>query len=79
MTKKELREILEVAKSNVTLLDEDLSIFDGYGLKDFDKVYVTKNQVAKLIRWQTFQFNGNIDSKALNDLINIGSKKFIII
>jgi len=78
MTKKELKEILEVAKSNVTL-DEDLSIFDGYGLKEFKKVYVTKNQVAKLIRWQTFQFNGNIDSKALNDLINIGSKKFIII
>lgn len=78
MTKKELKEILEVAKSQKTL-DEDLSIFDGYGLNDFKRVYVTINQVAKLIRYQAINLNNSIDSKALNDIINIGNKKFIII
>lgn len=57
----------------------DTSIFDGFGLHDFQPVTCTIPQVAALIRWQCFQMNGNIDANALQEIANAGRKKFTVI
>lgn len=78
MTKRELKAIFEIAKSNEDLSKEDLSVFDGYGLPGYDPVYVTKRAVAALIRWQALLLNGEWD---LEELSGIGRarRKFIIL
>lgn len=38
---------------NITLYpNEDISIFDGYGLPSFQPIVATLRQVAALMRWQ---------------------------
>ena len=78
MTKKEFSQALEIAKSDKKI-DTNLSIFDGFGLKDFNKVYCTIEDIASLIRYQCFTFNGNIDNKALNEIGHYGKNKFMVI
>lgn len=78
MTKSELSAALKIAKSDKEL-HEDLSIFLGYGLKNFDKIYVTLDAVAKLIRYQCIQFDGSIDTEKLNSLAYHSRQKFMVI
>jgi hypothetical protein len=35
--------------------------------------------VAKLIRWQAMQFNGEWNAEALNEVATIGRKKFMVL
>ena len=80
MTTKELTAAFIVAKNKyVDLTNEDIDIFYGFGLKDFKPVYVTINQVAKLIRWQAGTFNGGWDADAINEIGYFGRKRFLII
>jgi hypothetical protein len=80
MTHNQLQRAVEIAKSNTDLLTESsqIDIFDGFGLGSFKPVTVTVKQVAALIRWQCFQFNGGIDATELNNLAYIGKKKFLV-
>ena len=79
MRKEEFKKALELAKDRKVELPTDISIFAGFGLKDFDPVHVTLDRVAALINWQALQFNGEWDAEALNEIGIAGRKKFIII
>lgn len=81
MNKKEFSEILEIVQdSRIDLTDVDEMILHGCALPDFQyPVYVTRKQVAKLIRWDCIQFNGQFDSEELNNIGIIGKRKFIIV
>ena len=78
MTKPELTKAFEIAKSNTELAD-NLSLFDGFGLKDFQPVYCSLQDVAKLIRWQCQTFGGTWDMNAFQEIAHFGKKKFIIV
>jgi hypothetical protein len=78
LTKQEFSDALTLANSDAKL-DGDLSVFEGFGLEGFKPVYCTVEQVASLIRYQCLQFNGNLDSLALNEIGRHGKRKFIII
>ncbi len=79
MTKPELSKAMELAQSDeeIGLLDTD--IFHGFGLPDFKQVFCTTLQLAQLIRWQCFQMNGGIDSEALQEIANMGRKRFMVV
>ena len=81
MTKKELSQAYALAISDTVISPEEASIdvFDGFGLKDFDKVYVTIKQIARLIRWQAICFDGSIDSDAMQEIGYCGRKSFLVI
>ena len=57
----------------------DISVFDGFGLENFKPVVVTLRQLAALIRWQCFCFNGDIDSDNLNEIARVGRRKFTVV
>ncbi|MCK9369892.1 hypothetical protein M0R04_08310 [Candidatus Dojkabacteria bacterium] len=79
MNKQELTQAVTMAKDRTVKEPTDISIFGGFGLKDFEPVYVTLDKVAALINWQCLQFNGEYDAEALNEIAIAGRKKFIII
>ena len=82
MTKKELNRAMAYAKNqeNREPVDfDDLAIFDGFGLVNFEKVYVTIRQLATLVIWQCFQFGGGIDNEALAEIATIGRTKFMVV
>jgi hypothetical protein len=76
MTHKQLSEAVAVARSDADLNIEDLSIFDGYGLPDFQPVTCTIEALAILIRWDCMWFNGQIDQEALNQIAKLGRHRF---
>jgi hypothetical protein len=79
MTKVELSKAFEIAKSGVEL-EDTLHLFDGFGLKDFQPVYCTLKDVAKLIRWQCqYMFGNGWDMDAFQEIAHFGKKKFIIV
>ena len=77
MTKKEFSKALELAKSNKFEI-ANLSLFDGFGLKEFKPVACTLNDVAGLISWQAICFNASIDNEALNEVYK-AKAKFIVV
>jgi len=92
MNKKELKEAVALAdelRANGSPID-GIDCFDGYGLKDFGKVYCSLKQVANLIRWQAGQlfwredgdndrFQDGWDWEQINEIGSIGRTKFIIV
>lgn len=78
MTKDELSRAVELAKTKAEL-PQDLSIFDGFGLPDFQPVHTTIDAVAALIRWQCQCLYGGFDLEALNEVAYCGRRKFLII
>lgn len=80
MNKAEMTQALAIAKDNtIDLLNEDISLFDGYGLSDFVPVHVTLRQVARIIRWQAQCLDGTWDANEINQIANKGRKRFMII
>lgn len=81
MTAQDLKNAVQIARSDVDLHSElgSIDIFDGFGLRSFDPVYVTTRQVAMLVRWQAFNLGGGIDAEALNEIAVHGRRKFIIV
>jgi hypothetical protein len=79
MTKDEFSKAVEIAKSDADLSADVTGLFDGCGLPGFEPVHVTLRNVAELIRWQALQLNGQFDAEALNEVANIGRKRFIIV
>lgn len=52
--------------------------FDGFALPDFQPVVCTLDQLADLIRWQSFEFGGGIDASGLAG-IWLARRKFIVV
>jgi hypothetical protein len=57
---------------------DDTMLF-GYGLPEFKPVHTTIAAVAKVIRWQARQFNGQWDMVELDALAKLARRKFIIV
>lgn len=80
MNKAEMTQALAIAKNpEIDLTNEDISLFDGYGLSDFTPVHVTVKQVARVIRWQAQYMDGTWDANEINSIANLGRKRFMII
>ena len=84
MKKVEATAALSIARSDENLAGEDIGMFDGYGLRDFQPVHCTVKQVAALIRWQCFYMmkrmgGPDMNMEEFNELCHIGRKKFIIV
>lgn len=85
MNRNELAAALILAQSDTELPSVlYTTLFNGFGLKDFEPVYVNIAQVAALIRYQCFyMFNNkhkdNYDHGAFQELAYHGRKKFIIL
>ena len=80
MTFKQQQAAFQIANNfDMDLSDVDVDIFWGCGLNDFKPVYVTLKQVARHMRWQALQMNGEWDSNELNEVNLIGKRKFLIL
>jgi hypothetical protein len=77
MNKKEFSKALELAKTHSYGI-ANTGIFLGFGLKEFKQVACTINDIAGLIAYQCFCFNGAIDNDALNE-IWVNRSKFVIV
>lgn len=79
MNTAQFKQACKLAFSGADLPPDSLEIFDGFGLRDYRTVFVSLGQVARLIRWQCSQLNGDIDNGALAEILACGRKKFQII
>lgn len=79
MTLTQFQKAFAIANSNVDLSNVDDSILFGYGLPTFKPVHTTLEAVAKTIRWQALQFNGQWNAEALNEVAEHGRKNFLIL
>lgn len=80
MTIEQLQKAFAIANDrNVDLSNVDDTNLFGFGLPTFAPVYTTLQAVAKVIRWQALQFNGQWNAEALNEVAQLGRKKFLIL
>ena len=82
MTKAELTKAKEIALSTDVDLSHEtrqIDIFNGFAMSDFKPVHVTVEMVAALIRWQALAFNGTLVADELNQIANLGRKRFLIV
>jgi hypothetical protein len=82
MNRPEAQAAFEIADNQaIDLAREDLGIFWGFGLSEFvGPVHVTLRQVARLMRWQGLGWDGRSwDADALNEVIQMGRKRFLIL
>lgn len=68
-----------IARSTVDLSHVDDTPIFGCGLPGFVPVFVTVEQVAKFVRYQTAQLNGGIDGEAMAECASIARKAFLVI
>jgi len=81
MTAAEFKQAVTLSRDNANpkVNGADMNCFDGFGLPNFQPVYVTVFQVARLIRWQAVQLNGEFDQVALDEVKRCGRNRFQII
>ena len=79
MTTTEFKKAFEVASGKADLSHASLDPFNGFGLSEFERVFVTVAQVARLIRWQAQLVNGGWDNAALTEVAEVGRRKFAIL
>lgn len=80
MTLAQFQKAFAIANdTSIDLSTVDDTILFGCGLPRFEPVHTTLEAVAKLIRWQAMQFNGEWNSEALNEVTTIGRRKFMIL
>jgi len=78
MTKTQFGEAVRIAQADrIDLSGVDDSLLHGCGLPDFKPVYCTVEQVAKLVRWNCMQLNGELDAEELNNVAHIARRKFL--
>jgi len=78
MTKQQFARAVEIAKSEQDMDAVDFNNLIGYGLPEFKPTITTLRAVAKMIRYQTLQFNGEFDCFELSDLAAAAQRKFIV-
>lgn len=80
MTLNQFQAAFAIAKdTNRDLSNVDDSLLYGFGLPSFRPVHTTLEAVAKIIRWQALQFNGEWDAAALNEVAECGRRMFIVL
>jgi inorganic pyrophosphatase/exopolyphosphatase len=78
MNTQEFKAAFAIAKSSQDLSHVDTSHLFGYALKDFQPTATTLEAVAAIMRWQALYFNGNWNQEELDEIRQIGRKRFII-
>lgn len=79
MTKEELKQAVTIAKSSI-VLNRDISIFNGFALRDFKPLVVTIDDIAALVRWQAVCIlTGELDTEALNEIAQYGRNRFLVV
>ena len=79
MKRSDLQSAVSLAKTSIDLSAEDISVFDGFGLREFRPVFVTLRQLAALVRWQCFYIGGGMDQDALAEIAEAGRTKFTLV
>ncbi len=79
MNKAEFKRVFALAKSDADLSDVDDSPLHGCALPEFQPVATTVEMVAKLVRWQGQDLFGGWDMEAVNEVHEIGRRRFLII
>jgi len=80
MTLSQFQAAFAIAKDfSRDLSKVDDGILFGFGLLGFVPIHTTLEAVAKTIRWQALQMNGEWDSEALNEVATLGRKNFLIL
>ena len=78
MTTQQFRAAFQAYERGDLTMD-NLHIFDGFGLPDFEPVTCRIEDVAGLIAWQCSYINSDgIDVDALNEIRKFGRKRFLI-
>lgn len=79
MTNNQFKAACAIAFSDDDLSNVNDDILFGFGLPNFKSVITNLRTVAKTIRWQSQQLNGEIDNEALNECKEYLKKKVQII
>lgn len=79
MTTQEFKAAFKLANSGQDLSNIEMDHLFGFGLRDFRPVTTTIGAVARVLRWQGMQFNGQWDMTAVNEVREVGRYKFIIV
>ena len=79
MTTQEFKAAFKLANSGQDLSEVDMGHLFGFGLKGFKPTATTIDAVARMLRWQGMQFNGQWDMEAVNEVREVGRYKFIIV
>jgi len=64
---------------NIDLCGENINVFLGCGWPKFKPVCVTIKQVAKFLMWQAKYIGSGWDMELVNEVRDIGRKKFTIL
>lgn len=76
----EFKRAFQIAKDKeIDINLSEIDVFSGFGLPDFKPVSVTINQIAGLIRWQAHCLDGSWNNEALEEIRNLGRKRFLIL
>ena len=82
MTRQELKAAFKEANNpdyKRISYSEVIAQFEGFGLKDFQPINCTINQLANLINFQCKYLNGGYDMAALNEIEYFGKRNFKIL
>lgn len=79
MDKKEIKQVVDELRNDVSYPEVDISPLSGCGLSDFPfgKI-VRKEAIVQHLRWQCLMFNGNIDEEELCANLEIFKHKKIV-
>lgn len=79
MNKKELKEVVDELRQNVSYDSIDISPLTGCGLSDFPigKI-IRKEAIVQHLRWQCLNFDGSIDEEELCTNLEIFKRKKIV-
>lgn len=78
MTREQIRQALEIAKSDESLESVDHSCLEGLYLPSFKQVFTTIRVVAKTLRELVVQFNGEIVSDELDQFSKVARHKILV-
>ncbi len=79
MNKAEFQKAFVIAESDEDLTNVDIDSMIGFGLRGFKKVAVTCRMMARMIRYQAMQMNGEWDSVELASLRGFARTKFEVV
>lgn len=78
MNKIEFKEACTLAIHSNYGTSQNMQIFNGFGLKEYQPIACTLKDMCGLIKWQCLRLNGSVDTEALDEIWS-ARKKFMIV
>jgi hypothetical protein len=78
MTKNELAQAVELARSKEELHDDDSCLYGLY-LRGFVPVSTTIRAVARFVRWHCFNIDGTVATDELAEFAGFARKRILIV